>query len=137
MFIPTMPCGKWRGCTLADVPTHYLRWAVASMERLDDWTRQEIRLELRRRGERFLPAAQVLADLEEILTARVSEDWRLDHETAGIVSDHLLEAFEELRDRHGVGDCTELVLAPWPRQCGTPGGGLGEWAPAAWPHTVP
>jgi hypothetical protein len=136
MYTPSLPCGQWAGQPLADVPTSYLRWVVACMDRLDDWLRHEVKQELRRRGERSLPAALVLADLEEILNRRVSEDPLLDHEVAGIVSDHLLEAFEELRDRHGVGDVTELVLAPWPRKCGSPGDGRGEWAPASWPHTI-
>jgi hypothetical protein len=112
MYSPVLPCGKYKGRALSAIPTHYLRWALAGMESLDEWTRDEVRQELRRRGERFLPAAQVLDDLEQLLTEKVSEDDRLDHETAGIVSDLLLEAFETLRFCHGVGDATELVIAP-------------------------
>jgi hypothetical protein len=107
-----LPCGKWRGRPLADVPTGYLRWAVGGMDTLDPWTRDAVRQELRRRGARFLPAAVVLDDLEEILTERVSEDPALPHAAAGLVSDHVLSAFEELRQRHEIGQETELVVAP-------------------------
>jgi hypothetical protein len=114
--------GRHAGEPLSAVPTRYLRWLLAGCERLDDGLRQEVKQELRRRGERYLPANAVLADLEEMLTTRVREDWRLDHETAGLISDHLLESFEELRDRHGIGDASELVIAP-PRH--GPGGWRG------------
>jgi hypothetical protein len=132
MYSTTLPCGKWRGYPLADVPTHYLKWALNGMDRLDDWTRDEVRQELRRRGERYAPAGLVLADLEETLTARISEDPLLDFAVAAIVSDHVLLAFEEVRDRHGVVADTQLVLTPWPRPCAALGDGRGEWAPPPW-----
>jgi hypothetical protein len=64
-----------------------------------------------RRGERYVPASAVLADVEETLTALVSEDEALTHEVAGRVSDHVMEAFTEVRQQYGIGAETELVIA--------------------------
>jgi hypothetical protein len=102
--------GRHAGEPLWAVPTRYLRWLLSGCDRLDDRLRQAVKQELRRRGERYVSAAAVLADLEELVTARVSEDWRLDHETAGVVSDHLLDAFEELRSKWDIGSTTELTI---------------------------
>jgi hypothetical protein len=114
-MVATLTFGRHRGRRVADVPRGYLKFLLG-LDDLDAWLREEVKAELRGRGERYVSAALVLADLEELLTARISEDRRLDHATAGIVSDHLLEAFEELRARHNVGACTELVLAPRQRE---------------------
>jgi hypothetical protein len=101
--------GKHAGRPLTDVPADYLRFLLGC-DRLDPWLRPRVREELGRRGERYVPASAVLADLEETLTARVSEDEALSHEVAGRVSDHVLDAFEEVRQRHGIGSETELVI---------------------------
>jgi hypothetical protein len=108
---PRLTFGKHAGRLLTDVPTGYLRFLLGC-DRLDPWLRPLVREELGRRGERYLPAGEVLADLEELLTVRVSEDPHLDHETAGRVSDHCLDAFAELRQQYGIGEETELVIAP-------------------------
>jgi hypothetical protein len=103
--------GKHAGRLLTDVPTGYLRFLLGC-DRLDPWLRPLVKEELCRRGERYVPASDVLADFEEVLTARVSEDEALTHDVAGRVSDHVMEAFEEVRQRHMIGEDTELSIAP-------------------------
>ena len=104
---PTMPWGKYRGEALDAIPQGYLRWLL-NADAAEPWLRQAVRQELRRRGERFVRADAVLADLEDTLTAAVAEDDALDHETAGRVADHVLDTFEQVRERHGLGPETEL-----------------------------
>jgi hypothetical protein len=104
--------GKHAGKRLSEVPTSYLKWALGGLDALDPWLRQQIRDEVCKRGTRFLPADEVLADLEELVTRRVADDDALDAETAGQLSDHLMDAFDELRTRHGIGSETELTTAP-------------------------
>jgi hypothetical protein len=111
VYTPVLSFGKHRGRALSDVSTSYLRWALGA-DRLDEWERSAIRAELARRGQRFLPAADVLASFEERLTELVSEEARLDHAAAALVGDLLLLAFEDLRRRFDLGQETELVIPP-------------------------
>jgi hypothetical protein len=107
----TLPFGKHRGRDLRDVPLSYLRWAIGTCD-LDPWTRQHVQAELQRRGTRFLPAAAVLADLEELIAEAVDADARITHAAAGLLTDCVLVAFEQLRAKHGIGQETELVINP-------------------------
>jgi hypothetical protein len=109
MYSVTMPFGKWRGRELTALPTGYLRWLVKACS-LDDWLDLSVRAELERRGDRFVDAASVLADLEEELTRTVSEDDAIGHDDAGRLADHVLEAFEVVRRRHGIGHATQMVI---------------------------
>jgi hypothetical protein len=102
--------GKFKDSCISAVPTNYLRWVLASCERLDPWLRWRVQLELKARGERYLPAAVVLADLEELIAEAVDADGRIGHGPAGLLSDCVLTAFERLRERHGIGRETELVV---------------------------
>jgi hypothetical protein len=104
--------GKHAGKRLCELPDGYLRWLLQNCNNLDPWLRPQVRAELGRRGQKFVPANLVLADLEETLTARIAEDPALPHGTAALVNDHVLAAFEEVRSRHQVVDETELMLRP-------------------------
>jgi hypothetical protein len=109
MYAATMPFGKHRGRELIDLPTGYLRWLVRECN-LDDELDRSVRAELARRGDRFVDAASVLADLEEEVTRRVSEDGQIGHDDAGRLADHVLEAFQAVRQRHGIGTTTQMVV---------------------------
>src|SRR5262245_47769431 len=106
-----LPFGKFKGQPLNTVMTSYLRWLLNSADNLDPWLRWHIQREPQDRGERFLPAAAVLSDLEELIAEALDDDWMIDHEQAGLLSDCVLVAFERLRQRHGTGSETELVTA--------------------------
>jgi hypothetical protein len=106
-----MPWGKHRGRKVADLSGNYLRW-LRGLDDIDRELRQAVLDELAQRDERYVPASVVLADIEEAVTARVSDDEQLDRQTAARVSDHLLEAFEEVRGLHGITDGVQLVLPP-------------------------
>jgi hypothetical protein len=108
VYAAIMLFGKHREKSLADLPVSYLRW-LAKCD-LDDWLERCVRAELSRRGERFVDAAAVVADIEEGGTRLVSGDDRIGHDDAGRLCDHLLSAFETVRRRHGIGAGTELVL---------------------------
>ncbi len=102
--------GKHRGKRLGDVPTGYLRWLLSGCDRLDPATRQGVKEELARRGDKYLDAWTVLADVEENLTVRLAEDDSLDHVVCGTVLDHVLEAFEHVRELHGIEDGATLLV---------------------------
>jgi hypothetical protein len=72
--------------------------------------RWRVQLELKARGERYLPAAVVLGDLEELIAEAVDADGRIGHGPAGLLSDCVMVAFDRLRERHGIGRETELVI---------------------------
>src|SRR5262249_6883441 len=108
-YAPTLPFGKHQGHRITDVPHGYLKWLL-NADAAEPWLRAEVRAELRRRGERFVPAYGVLADLEETLTAAVAAADDPPHEDAGVVADHILDTFEEVRQRHGRGEQTELFV---------------------------
>src|SRR5262245_7005106 len=95
MTAATMPWGKHRGRRLTELPTGYLKWLL-NADDMDAWLLYEVKQELRRRGQRCVPAALVLADVEETVTRRVADDDNLDHDLCGILTDHLLDAFEEV-----------------------------------------
>lgn len=110
-----MPFGKHKGKEIDRLPTGYLRWLLGQSD--VQWAVvSECKAVLARRQERFLSADMVLADLEETLTLLVSDDPTLDHEIAGTVSDHVLTAFDEVRQRYHIGRNTELVVPPDQRQ---------------------
>jgi hypothetical protein len=117
-----MPWGRHQGTDLADLPKSYLRWLVG-LENLDDELREAVRAELQRRGQRFAPAEQVLDDVHEGLVRRITEDEAIDYPTAALLSDHCLEALEDVRRKHEIGEQTFLSIAPpgEPRRDG-PGG---------------
>src|SRR5262249_10287977 len=99
---------------VSDVPTGYLRFLVEKFDGLKPWLRWHVEAELKRRGERYLPAEAVLADLGELLTVAVSAGEAFDHVVAAGVRDHVFQAFEELRQRHGIGTETDLVVPATP-----------------------
>ena len=91
MITVTIPFGKHRGQSLDRIPLSYLKWLQNNAD-LDWWLAGEIKAELARRGVRSVDAGLVLADLEEELYARISEDDDVDFALAGKVSDHVMEA---------------------------------------------
>ena len=64
-----------------------------------------------RRQRGSVPAVAVFKDLEEALTAAVASDPTMGHDTAGRLTDHVLEVFEDVRQQHGIGEETELLIA--------------------------
>ncbi len=104
-----MPWGKHKGKSLGDLPRGYLSW-VLGCDALTPELERAVKGELRRRGEKHLEAAEVLNAVEEEVTARVVEDPAVTHAVAALVGDHLLDAFEVVRARFGVGEETELVV---------------------------
>jgi uncharacterized protein (DUF3820 family) len=109
VYAAIMPFGKYRGLDVEDVPTPYLRWCLREVN-LDGGLHRAVEAELSRRGDRFVDAAAVLGDLEEEVTRRVSEDGQIGHDDAGRLADHVLEAFEAVRQRHGIGTATQMVI---------------------------
>jgi hypothetical protein len=106
----TLPFGKHKGERIDTLPTAYLRWFVGNVDGLDAWLEQQIRAELQDRGERYLRAVEVFSELEEGVLERLTEADGIDHATAGIIGDVLLDAFQDLRRRYGIGRETELVV---------------------------
>src|SRR5262245_41818679 len=104
-----MPFGKHKGRPVRDLDTGYLRWALKECD-LKPQLYDAVKSELRRRGERHVDAAAVLGDLEEELTARISDDDGVVHENAGILCDHVMMAFDVIRERWGISSVTELVV---------------------------
>jgi hypothetical protein len=107
-----LPFGKHRGKRLSEVPTSYLRWALASCDALDHWTRAAMKEELGRRGQKYVQADEVLHALEERITSAVVDDDDIDHGTAVLVSEHLMVAFQEVRARYEIVSATEMMLRP-------------------------
>jgi hypothetical protein len=107
MVSPLLPFGKHQGQPIDSVRTSYLRWLL-TCENLDPWLRWHVQAELQARGERFLPAAAVLGDLEDLIAEAVDADGRIDLAGAALLSDCVLVAFEQLRQRHRIGRETEL-----------------------------
>lgn len=110
---PCLGFGKHKGRRLDQVPRGYLKWII-NADDMPFSLRQAARNELQRRGERCLPAATVIADIEDELAKLLCEDEALDDGTCASVSDHVLEAFEAVRRRHGIGAETELFVPPRP-----------------------
>src|SRR5262249_2316759 len=111
LMTATMPWGKHRGRKLTDLPTGYLKWVINAAD-IDAWLVGQAKQELRKRGQRYVPAADVLVDVEESVTRLVCEVPALNHEVCGIVTDCLLDAFAEVRQRFGIGLQTEMVVEP-------------------------
>jgi hypothetical protein len=108
---PCISFGKHKGKPLADLPTGYLRWVLANCPGADPWLLASARKEAERRGERFLPAAEVLADLEEQMAVEL-DNADVDHDTAAVLGDVVLTAFEAVRQKCGLGTETELHVPP-------------------------
>lgn len=105
-----MPFGKHKGRAVADLPKGYLRWLLSGDCDLDHWLERAVREELDRRGERYADAVTVLADLEEVLTAAVSDDPKVGKKLAGRMTDHVMTTFEAVRGKYGIVAETELVI---------------------------
>jgi hypothetical protein len=99
-------CGKW----ISDdsIPRGYLKWLVTECDRLEPWQVQAVAEELTRRGERLLPAADVLNDLDDEVIRAVTGDDNIPFEICARVGDAVLEAFEAVRERWGIGQQTAL-----------------------------
>jgi len=102
-----IPFGQHRGKTLDELPLGYVKWLITA-DFAEAWLKQAASRELARRGERFVSAETVLAELEERLTRAVASDAGLSHEIAGRLADHVLAVFEVVRQRYGIGSATEL-----------------------------
>ena len=98
-YEPRLHFGKYKGEHVANLPRSYLRWLLAECEGLDPDLRYAVKAELQCRGTRLLPADQVLAAVENELEARVSEDCDLDHDAAARLCDHVMGAFDAVRQR--------------------------------------
>jgi len=106
-----MPWGEHKGKAICDVPRSYLTW-MRGLEDLAPELAAQVQSELRRRGERHVDAGTVIGDLDEEMTKRIAEDPEVSHEVAGRVNDHWLDVVEEIRQRHGIGEETTLVIPP-------------------------
>src|SRR5262245_55294851 len=73
MVTASMPFGKHRGQRIADLNTNYLRWVLRECVNLDPFLHWQIESELCERGERYLSAAVVLSELEELIAAAIDE----------------------------------------------------------------
>jgi len=102
--------GKHKHKPLPQVPTGYLRWCLAECHQLDPWLRSFVQSELKRRGERYVGAQAFIWEFEETLTAAIASDPGISVDLAGAIADHVMLAFEQVRQRHGIGDQTELVI---------------------------
>ncbi len=122
-----MPWGKHRGQPLSALPTGYLRWLANGCNSLDATLAWHVQAELRGRGERFLPAAAVLTDIEDEVDRQLSEA-DVSHQAAAVLGDVVLQAFEVVRQRCGIGRETELHV---------PAKGLGERGPREEPPRRP
>lgn len=109
----TLPFGKFAGRAVSTVPTSYLRWMLATCD-VGAGLEAALRRELSARGEKYVPAPEVFDDLEECLTTAVSEDPNIDADVAGVLTDHVMLAFQVIRDKYGVTEATELVIAGRP-----------------------
>jgi len=65
---------------------------------------EAVKRELGRRGKTFVDARPVLHDLEQEVERRISDDPRIDHDAAGRLSDHLMDAAEAVRAKFNLGD---------------------------------
>jgi hypothetical protein len=104
--------GKHLGRPLSQVPTGYLKWTLTSCDSLDHWTRAAVKAELGKRGQKYVSADVVLADLEERITSAVVDDDDIDFGTAALVSDHLMAIFQEVRAKYEIVSETEMMLRP-------------------------
>jgi hypothetical protein len=108
----TLRFGQHRGKRLCEVPDRYLRWLHRGCDSISPWERQQVKDELSRRGQKFVPADEVLHDLEDRITSAVVDDDDIDHGTAALVGDHLMVAFREIREKYEITSETELMLRP-------------------------
>jgi len=105
-----MQFGKHAGKPLTAIATTYLKWLQGNVD--DVPLLREVNVELSRRGLRYVDAAAVLADLEEAIYARVSSDDEIEHDQAGLLTDCVMRALDEVRERHGIGETTLLTITP-------------------------
>src|SRR5262245_61645855 len=110
-----MTFGKHRGRPVGELPTGYLKWLLGCDD-LNGPLKSAARAALARRQVKLVPFDQVLADLQDTIEFHVSEDYTISHAAAAALSDCVLDAFEEVRRRHGLEDGGELVIDPPRRQ---------------------
>lgn len=93
--------GKHKGKRLRDVSAAYLDWLLKSVD-LQPPLANAVKLELGRRGKRFVDAAEVLEELEQLLEQRIADDPAIDHQDAGAVNDAVMLAFADIRAKYGI-----------------------------------
>lgn len=107
-----IPFGKHQGKEISRLPLSYLKWLTTAD--IDPPLAAEVRDELARRGTKIVSARLVLSDVEETIYRMLDESPNLEHETCGVLSDIVLEATDEVRQRHGIRDETALLIEPRP-----------------------
>ena len=101
--------GKHKGELLTTVPTRYLRW-LQGLDNLDAALARAVKAELSSRGERYLPAAVVLDDIEDAIVEVLSRQWAVGDNEAAVMGDVVMEAFDDVRKKHKIGRQTQLVV---------------------------
>lgn len=108
MYATVLWFGKYRGMRLDQVSKGYLNWLL-SCDNLEPWFREQVKGELASRGERFIPATPVLAQLQDSIEECLCDEV-LDPEESARVNDRVLDVFDAARQRYGIGPNTELTV---------------------------
>ena len=109
-MLATMPFGRHRGTAVADLPRSYLKWLLTGCDNLQPVLERAVRDALAQHGERYVPAVEVLSDLEEELNIAISSDDGIPFDLAGRITDHWMIVVELVKERHAIGDQTELMV---------------------------